>query len=172
MQAVVEAQAQTPPPPPPVEEAEAAPSSGSWEPLGEEAPEDFSELPPAEPPVIPFTGEEIAGGAAFLLMLGVRVQSEEERAAFLRAWQGALFGLMPPAQVLDVLKVGEALARHGIGKNRLPGMGSVENLPPWLRILLGGGVLAIAAYGGVRAVMDVRARGAIPAPASGEEVHA
>ncbi|BDG15817.1 hypothetical protein TbrSNM41_05510 [Thermus brockianus] len=157
MQAVVEGQAQTPPPPPPVEEAAAAPSSGSWEPLGEEAPEDFSELPPAEPPVIPFTGEEIAGGAAFLLMLGVRVQSEEEKAAFLRAWQGALFGLMPPAQVLDVLKVGEALAQYGIGKNRLPGMGSVENLPPWLRILLGGGVLAIAAYGGVRAVMDLRA---------------
>lgn len=158
-----------------MEESEAAPSSGSWEPLGEvgeEAPEDFSELPPAEPPVIPFTGEEIAGGAAFLLMLGVRVQSEEEKAAFLRAWQGALFGLMPPAQVLDVLKVGEGLAQYGIGKNRLPGMGSVENLPPWLRILLGGGVLAIAAYGGVRAVMDVRARGAIPAPASGEEVHA
>ncbi|GAA5334072.1 hypothetical protein [Thermus hydrothermalis] len=172
MQAVVEEQAQTPPPPPPVEEAEAAPSSGSWEPLGEEDLGDFSELPPAEPPVIPFTGEEIAGGAAFLLMLGVRVQSEEEKAAFLRAWQGALFGLMPPAQVLDVLKVGEALAQYGIGKNRVPGMGSVENLPPWLRILLGGGVLAIAAYGGVRAVMDVRARGAIPAPASGEEVHA
>ncbi|WP_172955582.1 hypothetical protein [Thermus scotoductus] len=157
MQAVVEEQAQTPPPPPPVEEAEAAPSSGSWEPLGEEALGDFSELPPAEPPIIPFTGEEIASGAAFLLMLGVRVQSEEEKAAFLMAWNGAIGGLMPPAQVLNVLKVGEALAQYGIGKNRLPGMGSVENLPPWLRILLGGGVLAIAAYGGVRAVMDVRA---------------
>lgn len=150
-----------------MEEAEAAPSSGSWEPLGEvgeEAPEDFSELPPAEPPIIPFTGEEIASGAAFLLMLGVRVQSEEEKAAFLMAWNGAIGGLMPPAQVLNVLKVGEALAQYGIGKNRVPGMGSVDNLPPWLRILLGGGVLAIAAYGGVRAVMDVRASTAGGAP--------
>lgn len=111
--------------------------------------------------MIPFTGEEIANGVAFLLMLGVRVQSEEEKAAFLAAWNGAIGGLMPPAQVLDVLKVGEALAAYGIGKNRMPGMGSVENLPPWLRILLGGGVLAVAAYGGVRAVMDVRASRAV-----------
>ncbi len=121
--------------------------------------------------MIPFTGEEIAGGAALLLMLGVRVQSEEERAAFLRAWNGAIGGLMPPAQVLDFLKVGEALAAYGIGKNRLPGMGSVENLPPWLRILLGGGVLAVAAYGGVRAVMDVRA-GRATSFGAGEEARA
>jgi hypothetical protein len=47
--------------------------------------------------------------------------------------------MLPPAPVLDALKVGEALAAYGIGKNRLPLQGGVEHLPPWLRIPAGGG---------------------------------
>lgn len=116
-------------------------------------------------PVIPFTGEELANGTAMLLMLGLRLQSPEEVEAFKRAFQASTF--LPPAQVLDMLKVGEALAQYGIGKNRLPGMGRVENLPPWVRIVLGGAVLALAAYGGVRAAMEVRASHAGPAGPGG-----
>ncbi|WP_240307662.1 hypothetical protein [Thermus caldifontis] len=120
---------------------------------------EFADLPSVEP-VIPFTGEELANGTAMLLMLGLRLQSPEEVQAFQRAFQAA--SILPPAQVLDALKVGEALAQYGIGKNRLP-MGQVENLPPWVRIALGGVVLAFAAYGGVRAAMEVRASRAGPA---------
>jgi hypothetical protein len=93
---------------------------------------------------------------AFALVFGLRLQTPEEVAAFQRAFQAGVGGLLPPAAVLDALKIGEALAAYGIGKNRLP-MGGVENLPPWLRILLGGAALAMAAYGGVRAVQEIRA---------------
>jgi len=127
----------------------------------------FQDLPPALEPVIPFTGEELANGTAMLLALGLRLQSPEEVEAFQRAFQASTF--LPPAQVLDMLKVGEALAQYGIGKNRLPGMGQAENLPPWVRVALGGVVLAAAAYGGVRALLDVRAaRSSGPSPHGGD----
>lgn len=141
------------------------PGSGSepgFRPLDDSDPgegEGFQALPLAEP-IIPFTGEEIANGTALLLGLGLRLQSPEEVAAFQRAFQSTT--LLPPAQVLDALKVGEALAAYGIGKNRLPGAGRLADLPPWMRILAGGAVLALAAYGGVRAAMEVRARSAGP----------
>lgn len=125
----------------------------------------FEEIPTVEP-IVPFTGEDIASGVAFALVFGLRLQTPEEVAAFQRAFQAGVGGLLPPAAVLDALKVGDALAAYGIGKNRLP-MGGVENLPPWLRILLGGAALAMAAYGGVRAVQEVRARADTPAPGSG-----
>lgn len=153
--------------------AASAPDSGSepnFRPLDDtEVPGEpgFEDLPPAPvvEPVIPFTGEELANGTAMLLMLGLRLQSPEEVEAFKGAFQATTF--LPPAQVLDMLKVGEALAAYGIGKNRLPGMGRAENLPPWVRVALGGAVLAMAAYGGVRAAMDVRASRAGPAGPGG-----
>jgi hypothetical protein len=119
---------------------------------GEEA--SFSDLPPE--PVIPFTGEELVQGITWLLLLGIRPQSQEEVQAFTEAFQRGIVPMLPPAQVLDMLKVGEALAQYGIGRNRLPGMGGLNQLPPWLRILLGGVVVALSAYGGARAVQAIR----------------
>ena len=133
---------------------------------GEEAP--FSELPPEPEPVIPFTGAELVQGATWILVLGLRLQTPEEVQAFTEAFQRGVVPMLPPAQVLDMLKVGEALAQYGIGRNRLPGMGGLDQLPPWLRILLGGVVVGMSAYGGIRALLDLRAaRSANPAPAGG-----
>jgi hypothetical protein len=87
--------------------------------------------------------------------------------AFTEAFQRGILPMLPPAAVLNYLKVGEALASYGIGKNRLPAMGSVEALPPWLRILLGGVVVGASAYGGVRALLDLRAARYSP-PVGGE----
>jgi hypothetical protein len=132
---------------------------------GEEA--SFSDLPPEPEPVIPFTGEELVQGITWLLLLGIRPQSQEEAQAFTEAFQRGILPMLPPAAVLNYLKVGEALASYGIGKNRLPAMGSVGALPPWLRILLGGVVVGASAYGGVRALLDLRAARYSP-PVGGE----
>lgn len=134
---------------------------------GEEAP--FSDLPPEPPPIEPFTGADLVQGATWILILGLRLQSQEEVEAFTRAFQGGVLPMLPPAPVLDALKVGEALAAYGIGKNRLPLQGGLETLPPWLRILLGAAVLAMSAYGGMRAVQEVRARSAPPSPVGGAD---
>ncbi len=119
------------------------------------------------PEIIPFTGEDLVQGATWLLLLGVRPQTEEEARTFTEAFQRGILPMLPPAAVLNHLKVGEALAAYGIGKNRLPTMGSVEALPPWFRILLGGVVVGLSAYGGVRALLDLRA--ARPSPHVGGE---
>jgi hypothetical protein len=116
----------------------------------------FSDLPPQPEPIIPFTGTELVQAATWILVFGLRLQTPEEVQAFTEAFQRGIVPMLPPAAVLDYLKVGEALASYGIGKNRLPAMGSVEALPPWLRILLGGVVLALSAYGGARAVQAIR----------------
>jgi hypothetical protein len=132
---------------------------------GEEA--SFSDLPPEPEPVIPFTGAELVQAATWILVFGLRLQTPEEVQAFTEAFQRGILPMLPPAAVLNYLKVGEALASYGIGKNRLPAMGSVEALPPWLRILLGGVVVGASAYGGVRALLDLRAARFSP-PMGGE----
>ncbi len=121
------------------------------------------------PEIIPFTGEDLVQAATWLLLLGVRPQTEEEARAFTEAFRRGILPMLPPAAVLDYLKVGEALAAYGIGRNRLPTVGSVDAMPPWLRILLGGVVLGVSAYGGVRALLDVRAaRSSGPSPHGGD----
>lgn len=155
-----------PQPPPPQPEAPTS-TEPEFTPLGEEGPGDFSPLPPEPEPVIPFTGEELVQAATWLLLLGIRPQTEEEVKAFTEAFHRGVLPMLPPAAVLDYLRVGEALASYGIGKNRLPAMGSVEALPPWLRILLGGVVVGASAYGGVRALLDLRAARSSP-PVGGE----
>jgi len=149
------------PPPNPPEEAGA--SFGNKEarftPLEEESTEPaeppFESLT-SEPPIEPFTGEEIVNGTAMALALGLRFQTPEEAQAFVTAYKVGLVPMLPPAQVLDALKVGEALAAYGIGRNRLPGMGNLAELPEWLRLVLGGLVLAMSAYGGINAAKAAR----------------
>jgi hypothetical protein len=132
---------------------------------GEEA--SFSDLPPEDGPIIPFTGAELVQAATWILVFGLRLQTPEEVQAFTEAFQRGVVPMLPPAQVLDMLKVGEALAQYGIGRNRLPGIGGLDQLPPWLRILLGGVVVGASAYGGVRALLDLRATRYSP-PVGGE----
>jgi len=146
------------PPPNPPEEAGA--SSGNEEvpftPLEGESTEPPFESLPSEPVIEPFTGEEIVNGTAMVLALGLRFQTPEEAQAFVTAYKVGLVPMLPPAQVLDALKVGEALAAYGIGRNRLPGMGNLAELPEWLRLVLGGLVLAMSAYGGINAAKAAR----------------
>jgi hypothetical protein len=75
--------------------------------------------------------------------------------------------MLPPAAVLDALKVGQALAGYGIGRNRIPGLGNLAELPDWLRLVLGGLVLAMSAYGGINAAKAARVdlAGSAPDPA-------
>lgn len=146
------------PPPNPPEEAGA--SSGNEEvpftPLEGESTEPPFESLPSEPVIEPFTGEEIVNGTAMVLALGLRFQTPDEAQAFVTAYKVGVLPMLPPAAVLDALKVGEALAAYGIGRNRLPGMGSLAELPEWLRLVLGGLVLAMSAYGGINAAKAAR----------------
>jgi len=87
---------------------------------------------------------------------GISYQTPEEAQAFVTAYKVGVLPMLPPAQVLDALKVGEALAAYGIGRNRLPGMGNLAELPAWLRLVLGGLVLAMSAYGGINAAKAAR----------------
>lgn len=147
------------PPNPPVE---AGASFGSetgpvFTPLENEGPEPaFDDIPTAPEPVQPFTGEEIVNGTAVMLALGLRFQTPQEVQAFIAAYKAGVVPMLPPAAVLDALKVGEALAKYGIGRNRLPGMGNLAQLPEWIRLLLGGLVLAMSAYGGINAAKAAR----------------
>jgi len=138
----------------PVPPPQAGASSGNdqvFTPLEGESTEPPFESLPSEPPIEPFTGEEIVNGTAMALALGLRFQTPEEAQAFVTAYKVGLVPMLPPAQVLDALKVGEALAAYGIGRNRLPGMGNLAELPEWLRL-----VLAMSAYGGINAAKAAR----------------
>ena len=175
-----EPQPQTDPAPPPE-----AGSSNDTEPSVEPQPDteeaypDFEPLDGAEvepegetqtgaspPAPEPFTGEEIASGVAMALMMGLKIASDEERAAFERAFTQAV-PFMPTPFILDALKVGEALAAYGIHKG-MTGPADLARLPAWLRLLLGAATLGMAGYSAARAVMEVRrGREADPGAAGG-----
>lgn len=131
--------------------------TATFTPLEEDSDEAaFEEIPSAPEPVIPFTGEEIVNGTAMVLALGLRFQTPQEAQAFMTTYKAGVVPMLPPAAVLDALKVGEALAAYGIGRNRLPGMNNLAELPGWLRLVLGGLVLAMSAYGGINAAKAAR----------------
>lgn len=142
-------------PQPPVAE-ESSGSEPEFTPLEGEGAAGFEEIPSAPPPVEPFTGEEIVNGTAMVLALGLRFQTQAEAQVFTTAFKVGVVPMLPPAAVLDALRVGEALAKYGIGRNRFPGMGNLAELPEWLRLVLGGLVLAMSAYGGINAAKAAR----------------
>ena len=128
-----------------------------------EAPETEPEFEPLPGPVPidnpePFTGEEIATGVMHLVMLGLRRELSDpaQVEAFQKAFMAAVFPIMPTPAVLDALGVGEALAAYGIHKGMVGGPDALASLPPWLRLLLGGGYLAVAVYMAARAAKEVR----------------
>lgn len=152
-EAQTQPQPQTPPPPPPTPDPESTTNPEGFAPLEGEA---FDELPPGPEPIQPFSGEEIVSGTAMILALGLHFQTPEEANAFVAAYRAGIVSMLPPAAVLDALKVGEALAEYGIGKNRLPGMGNMAALPAWLRLVVGGLILAASAYGGINAAKNAQ----------------
>lgn len=155
-------QPQTPPPPPsPPQDPEFTTDGDGFTPL-ENDEDGFEGLPEPEP-VQPFSGEEIVNGTAMMLALGLRFGTAEEANAFVAAYRTGILPMLPPAAVLDALGVGAALAHYGIAKNRLPGMGNLAALPEWIRLLLGGLILAMSAYGGINAAKNTRMDVAGPA---------
>jgi len=167
-----------PAPPPEAGSSSAAESSAEPQPDPEEAYPDFEPLeaegePEGESPTgaappapEPFTGQEIASGVAMALMMGLKIASDEERAAFERAFTQAV-PFMPTPFILDALQVGEALAAYGIHKG-MTGPADLARLPAWLRLLLGAATLGMAGYSAARAVMEVRrGREADPGAAGG-----
>ncbi len=165
-----EPEIQAPPPPPPgPDPTPPTPSAGEaepdFEPLEAEPGEaDFEELTPPPPEPEPFTGEEIATGVMHLVVLGLMREFKDpaQVEAFKQAFMAA-FPIMPTPAVLDALQVGEALAAYGIHKGMTGGPETFAALPPWLRIVLGGGYLAVAVYMGVRAAKEVN-RGEVANP--------
>jgi hypothetical protein len=127
----------------------------------------FEEIPVGLPPIEPFSGEEIVNGTAMMLALGLRFQTPQEAQVFANAFKLGIVPMLPPAAVLDALQVGQALAGYGIGRNRIPGLGNLAELPDWLRLVLGGLVLAMSAYGGINAAKAARVdlAGSTPDPA-------
>ncbi len=167
-----------PAPPPEAGSNSAAESSAEeadypdFEPLEAEGePEGKVPAGAAPPAPEPFTGQEIASGVAMALMMGLKITSDEERAAFERAFTQAV-PFMPTPFILDALKVGEALAAYGIHKG-MTGPADLRRLPAWLRLLLGAATLGMAGYSAARAVMEVRRgreadSGAAGGPAAGQ----
>lgn len=155
------------PNPEPAAEAEEEMGYPDFEPLEAEGePEGEAPAGAAAPAPEPFTGQEIASGVAMALTMGLQLSSDEERAAFERAFTQAV-PFMPTPFILDTLKVGEALAAYGIHKG-MTGPADLGRLPAWLRLLLGAATLGMAGYSAARAVMEVRrGREADPGAAGG-----
>ncbi len=155
------------PNPEPADEAEEEMGYPDFEPLEAEGePEGEATAGAAPPAPEPFTGQEIASGVAMALMMGLKIASDEERAAFERAFTQTV-PFMPTPFILDTLKVGEALAAYGIHKG-MTGQADLGRLPAWLRLLLGAATLGMAGYSAARAVMEVRrGREADPGAAGG-----
>lgn len=135
------------------------------------APEPSKEQPrPPEPKVIPFTGAEIAGfvgGVVGMVVAAREGWTPEQAAAFNTAYSSGKVGAMlpiplaqglalPPAEVLDKLRVGEALATFGIGKPKSLNIESAADLPPLMRIGLGALMLGAATFGGVLAARSLK----------------
>jgi hypothetical protein len=128
-----------------------------FENLGDKLPENAA-VPGQVPPddskpkfeVIPFTDAEVVSGAAFIAMFGGErmemFETEEEKTIF-----GNAFLSIAPL-TLKSLKLGDALAEYGIGKNSMPGIGQVEAMPAWLRLIVGGAAIGAGTYAGGMAV--------------------
>ena len=145
-----------------VEEAsqEQSTNQPEFENLGGKVPDNAvvpGQAPEPEKPkyeVIPFSDAEVVSGAAFIALLGgERLEmfaTEEEKAIFAKSWMS----FAPPT--LKGLKIGEALAEYGIGKNSMPGLGQIEAMPAWMRLAAGGAAIGIGVYAGGMAVSAER----------------
>lgn len=110
--------------------------------------------------VIPFTDEEIVDGSAFITMmvaqraLSTPIESQEQVELYMQAYKNVFAPFASTPALIAPLKLGEALARYGIGKNMQPGT-SLEVLPPLVRITVGGVVLGVSSFMAMQAVKRV-----------------
>lgn len=114
-------------------------------------------VPSAAPTLIngltPFTAEEIVGGAALALTLGLRLEEPDDIKTFQEAFTWVIRPVFPTSQVIEQLKLGQALAHYGVGKGR--GLGGGE-LPPLVRLVAGSMALGLAGYMAHLAVLKGR----------------
>jgi hypothetical protein len=132
---------------------------------------------PAAPKVIPFTGGEIAGFVGTvvgMVVAGREGWTPDQAAAFNAVYSSGKIGAvlpiplaqglaLPPAEVMEKLRVGEALAMFGIGKPKSLNIESAADLPPLMRIGVGALMLGAAAFGGVLAARSSKPE-TTPAP--------
>lgn len=142
-------------------------SKVTFEPLGDAPPgqpSEGSKPPPAKPlakaGVVPFTDEEIVDGSAFMTlmmaqrMLNQPIESQQQAEMYMQAYKSVFAPFVSTSAMIAPLKLGEALAKYGIGKNMQPGA-SLEALPPLVRITVGGVVLGVSSFMAMQAVKRV-----------------
>jgi hypothetical protein len=132
----------------PFEPLEGAEQGGKGQSDG--SPPEWENLGPAKPAVEPFTDEEIVNGTMFVtLFAGAKLTKTEmtspaDVALYQQAYCNVFGSIVPTQAMIAPLKLGEALARYGVGKGMMPG--SLDVLPPYLRLTLGAAVLGMSSY--------------------------
>lgn len=147
-----------------LEELKDTPASGKpvFEPL-EGGAESVASPPPqleSEKKVEPWTSKQIVDGSAFVtLIVGSQLarikiesaaQAETLETKYKEAFAKGFGGILPTEYLIETLKVGPALAHYGYGQNMQ--LGSLENLPPLVRIGLGAAVMGLSSYMAMTAV--------------------
>ena len=110
---------------------------------------------PAKVVVEPYSDEEIVNGVAVAVMLGMVQQGQIRNAREETVFTNSFTRFTPVA--LKSLKIGEALATYGIGKNT--GVGGFERLPPMMRLALGVVGIGVGVGMGLQAVARERSSG-------------
>ncbi|MCA9839804.1 MAG: hypothetical protein KC422_23045 [Trueperaceae bacterium] len=114
---------------------------------------------PEEIPVIPFTTEEVFDGTVWIFLTAVKsrkfFRNEKEAETFKEGL--SLVVTTPPISTslfIESLDVGGALASYGIHKNSslVEVLDRVQNLPPWLRLVLFAAGMTAAVVNAIRSV--------------------
>jgi hypothetical protein len=117
---------------------------------------------PAKVVVEPWSDEEIISGVAVSVVLGLAQQGQLRTPDEVEIFNTSFMKVAPAA--IKTLKIGEALAVYGIGKNT--GVGGLERLPPWVRLALGVVGIGVGVGMGLRAVQAQRGTGQVSGAAS------
>jgi hypothetical protein len=117
---------------------------------------------PARVVVEPWSDEEIISGVAVSVVLGLAQQGQIRTPQEADVFNDSFMKVAPAA--IKTLKIGEALAVYGIGKNT--GVGGLERLPPWVRLALGVVGIGVGVGMGLRSVQAQRGTGQVSGAAS------
>ena len=113
--------------------------------------------------VAPFTDEEVFDGTLQSVLYGYQVagfrwRSEQEVALFSQTFKQPPMSPVPLPTFISKLGVGEALARYGIGHGMAVEqvLGRAADLPPWVTLVIYGGLTFGASYFGMEQVKRAR----------------
>lgn len=132
--------------------------------------------------VTPFSDEEVFDGTLQSVLYGYQVagfrwRSEQEVALFSQTFKQPPMSPVPLPTFISKLGVGEALAAYGIGHGMAVEqvLGRAADLPPWVTILIYGGLTFGASYFGMEQVKRARQAetfmdGGRPSGAAGPDV--